>query len=279
MAGEIVVGATDTSAGRRAIAWAAQRAAEREQTLVLFGIVGGAIGAVGESAVVGAAVEATSAFLEEQAGALAEHRLAVEVRVEVGNPVSLLIEATEDAALLVIGSDYQGPGQGPARGTHGVRIAAGSHCPVVVVPDAELLDRTGVVVGVDGSPVSEAAVRFAASEADRLSTPLIAVAVWTPVAMPRNSGAYPQEYLDSMQGTTEETLALALAGLRQDYPDLQIDARAVRGYPSQVINELAATARLAVVGSHGRGVIARFLLGSISHEVLSRLVTATAIVR
>ena len=36
---------------------------------------------------------------------------------------------------------------------------------------------------------------------------------------------------------------------------------------------------LAVLGTHGRGAIARFLLGSISEEVLGRLATATAIVR
>jgi len=51
------------------------------------------------------------------------------------------------------------------------------------------------------------------------------------------------------------------------------------GYPSTIITELAQDARLAVVGSHGRGAFARLLLGSISHEVLARLGTVTAIVR
>ena len=36
---------------------------------------------------------------------------------------------------------------------------------------------------------------------------------------------------------------------------------------------------MTVVGSHGRGAFKRFLLGSISHEVLSRLATVTAVVR
>ena len=82
-----------------------------------------------------------------------------------------------------------------------------------------------------------------------------------------------------MQALAEESLALSAAGLRQDYPDLVIDRHVEEGYPSAVINRLAASARLAVLGTHGRGAVARFLMGSISEEVLGRLATATAIVR
>ena len=76
--------------------------------------------------------------------------------------MSTLIDASEEADLLVIGSDYTGTG-GPARGAHGVRIASGAHCPVVVVPDLEVAGRAGIVVGVDGSPISEQAIAFAAA--------------------------------------------------------------------------------------------------------------------
>ena len=66
-------------------------------------------------------------------------------------------------------------------------LAAGAKCPVVVVPDFETAGRSGVVVGVDGSPVSEHALRFAAAEAHRVGEKLIAVSVWTPVEAPRNA--------------------------------------------------------------------------------------------
>lgn len=279
MANEIVVGAADTEAGRRAVQWAADRAASHRQPLRLIGVVGGATGAVGEASVLEAALEATTAALDAMAAPLRERGLTVEVQAHAGNPVSVLIDASKDAALLVIGSDYRGPGHGPARGSHGVRIAAAAHSPVIVVPEIDLAGRSGVVVGVDGSEVSEAATRFAAQEADRLGEPLIAVTVWTPVPLPRHIGAYPADYIESMESVSAETLGVALGGLRQVYPDLQIEERVERGYPSEVINDIAAGARMTVVGSHGRGAVARFLLGSISHEVLARLATVTAVVR
>lgn len=279
MADPIVVGVTPAPASHRAVEWAAKRAAAHRLPLKLIEVVGGAIGAVGEDTVVDHAVAEARERVEAEASGLPRLGLKVLMRVDRGNPVAVLTDASAHASLLVIGSDYDGPGGRRARGAHGQRIAAGAHCPVVVVPDVDVSDRSGVVVGVDGSPVSEKAVAFAAAEADRLGEPLIAVSVWTPLEAPRNMGVYPVEYLDNMEKLTEEAQAVALAGLRGRYPDLEIVRKVQRGYPSQVINDLAGSARLAVVGSHGRGALARFLLGSISHEVLARLATVTAVVR
>ena len=280
MNGTITVGVTGAAVAERAVDWAIARAVERRQRIELLSVVGGVLGTVGEDAVLADAVALTRESVERHAEKARAAGIEVSVRVEAGNPVSLLIEASESSALLVIGSDYQGPGTGRARGAHGVRIAAGAKCPVVVVPDLDLDDRSGVVVGVDGSEVSEHALRFAAAEADRLGEPLIAVSVWTPLHAPRNDLAvYPELYLTNMQSATEEILSLALAGLASDHPDLEIVRRVERGYPSHVLTELAGSARLTVVGTHGRGAVARFLLGSISQEVLSRLASVTAVVR
>jgi nucleotide-binding universal stress UspA family protein len=275
----IVVGITEAPVSRRALDWAVQRAVDRHQSLLLVSVVGGAVGAVGEHEVVERAMDARRQILENEALRISDRGVDTTVRVERGNPVARLIDASTDAALLVIGSDYRGPGSGDVRGAHGVRIAAGAHCPVVVLPDMNLADRAGVIAGVDGSEVSEHAIAFAAAEADRLGEPLTLVTVWTPVVTPRNPGVYPADYLANMQALSEEALSLSTAGLRQDYPDLEIRRHVEEGYPSAVINRLAGDARLAVLGTHGRGAISRFLLGSISEEVLAHLATATAIVR
>ena len=280
MSDTIVVGVTGSPVAARAVDWAVARAAVRGQRIELVGIVGGALGTVGEREVVAEAMDAAQALLDGHVARVGDRGVEISTRVAAGNPVALLVEASSTASLLVIGSDYRGPGEGPARGAHGVRIAAGAHCPVVVVPDRDTAHGEGVVVGVDGSAVSESAVRFAAAEADRLGEKLIAVSVWTPLQAPRNNLAvYPELYLENMQAATEEVLSLALAGIPSDYPDLVVERVVERGYPSHVINAYAEKARLAVVGTHGRGAIARFLLGSISEEVLGRLATVTVVVR
>ncbi|MCT9819049.1 universal stress protein [Microbacterium sp. W1N] len=277
----IIVGVTAAPASAHALDWAAARAALRRQPLELISVVGGAVGTVGESDVLAGALDAAAAHLSaEQDRIRARHPgLTVSTRTDAGNPVTVLTEASAQAALLVIGSEHTGAS---ARGAHGFRIAAGAQCPVVVVPDIDLGDRRGVVVGLDGSELSEHALRFAAAEADRLGEPLIAVSVWTPVPVTTGLGdlaVYPELYLTNMQSATEEIQALALAGIAADHPDLEVVRRVEQGFPSQVINEAARAARLVVVGTHGRGAIARFLLGSVSHEVLSRVAAVTAIVR
>lgn len=275
MSEKIVVGVAGAS--DRAVQWAVARALARGQSIELVAVVGGAVGAVGEGSVVSAAASAAQDLLDEH---VARIGVPVTTRVLTGNPVTHLIDASKDAALLVIGSDYRGPGDGPARGAHGIRIVAGAMCPVVVVPDLDLDAGVGVVVGLDGSAVSERALAFAAAEADRLGEKLVAVSVWTPLTAPRNSLAvYPEVYLANMQAVTEEVQAVALAGLASDYPDLVVERVVEQGYPSHIINARAHGARMAVLGTHGRSALVRFLLGSISQEVLARLATVTAIVR
>ena len=279
MSDTIIVGVTGAPVSERAVDWAVARAAARGQRVELVAVVGGAVGTVGEASVVADAMSATQRLLDAHVARLGGTTVAVTTRVDAGNPVARLIDASQAASLLVIGSDFRGSG-GPARGVHGVRIAAGAHCPVVVVPDHDVTGRSGVVVGLDGSAVSEHALRFAAAEADRLGEKLIAVSVWTPLEAPRGGLAvYPEMYLTNMEAATAEMQAIAMAGLAVDYPDLEVVRVVEQGFPSHVINAHAEGARLAVVGTHGRGALARFLLGSISQEVLGRLVTVTAVVR
>ncbi|WJL94954.1 universal stress protein [Microbacterium sp. ET2] len=277
---KVVVGVTDAAVSRRAVDWAVDRAAARGERLELISIIDGAVGVGGEGEVVDWAQEWNEDVLRDVAERVRARGVPVEIRLERGEPVERLIDASKDASLLVIGSDYRGTESQPARGPHGIRITAGAHCPVAVVPDLDLTGRSGVVVGVDGSEVSEAAIAFAAAEADRSGEALTAVSSWSPIAIPLSVRSYPDGYLRNMQSLTEEALGISMAGISQQYPDVEV-RRVVesRERPETVINRLASGARLTVIGSHGRSRLARFLLGSTSQQVLLRLATATVVVR
>ncbi|MEV7693727.1 universal stress protein [Microbacterium sp. NPDC089189] len=274
MANTIIVGVTDDAASRSALEWATERARAGAQPLLLVSVVGGAVGAVGEEEVVDAAVAGVRERLEATAATVRATGLPVEVRVTHGNPVAELIDASEDGALLVIGGAPRGHG----RGRHGGRIAAGAKCPVVIVPAAST-PGTGVIVGVDGSEVSDAAVTFAADEAARAGETLTVVSTWMPVAVAGDFGVYPDLYLADLNGITASGVDRVVEAVRAAHPDLDVHTHVTEGDPATVIVEQSAGARLVVVGSHGRGAFARFLLGSVSEEVVAHLVTATAVVR
>ncbi len=266
-----------TPAARHAVDWAVSRAAATGQKLVLFTVVGGAIGAVGEDAVLAQALEAAEQFVAGEAQRAREVGVEVATRVAHGNPTAALIEASADADLLVIASDRRD--RGHHSGPHGPHVVAGAHCPVVVVPDIDTAGRHGVVVGVDGSDVSAAAVRFAAAEAARLGEPLIAVSAWSPVIIQGDFTMYPEMYVNDLESSTQALVDGMVADVRAAYPQLEIQTRAEEGDPAGVVNDAAADALLAVVGTHGRTGLTRFLLGSTSEQVLHHLATVTAVVR
>ncbi|WP_460772619.1 universal stress protein [Microbacterium sp. GXF7504] len=276
MADTIIVGVTDAAASRRAVDWASRRARELGQRVLLFAVVGGAVGAVGERELVDRVVTTAEERLTAFAREIAATGVEVEPRVTHGDPVGLLVEASKDAALLVIGSEPRGRGR---RGQHGARIAAAAHCPVVVVPEPGDEQRHGVVVGVDGSETSNAAIAFAAAEAERLREPLRVVAAWMPVAVPGDFGVYPEVYLSDLEGITRGNVDRVVEAVAASHPGLEVSAHVDEGDPAGVIGDHAATASLVVVGSHGRSGIARFLLGSVSEEVLAHLAAVTAVVR
>lgn len=279
MSDKVLVGVLPGDPRPHVLAWAAEHARGRGRTIELISIVGGAVGAVGEQSLVEAAEADAREALEAQRDALAAEGHTVAIRVGHGNPVAVLVEESEDAVMLVIGSDFRGEGHGPVRGPHGIRIVGAAHCPVVVVREPDDRERRGVVVGVDGSELSEKAIAFAAAEADRLGEPLIAVTTWAPMEVPRSPGLYPAEYLRSLAALADEASGISLAGLAQTYPDLVVERRVVQGYPGEAIVDEAWHAHLTVVGSHGRGRIARFVLGSVSEELLMRLPSSAAVVR
>lgn len=281
---EIVVGVgTAEGAGLRAVRWAAERASARSARLRLVHVVDEAIESGGDARLLLAALEGARATLDEalEAARRVDPDLAVVSDLEQGSPIEVFERCSRTADLLVVGSDWHGGRRASRRGVHSLRVAAASRVPVVVVPDIDVAMRTGIAVGVDGSEVGARALAFAADEAERRGWPLIAVHAWDLV--PLSGGEYgyggAMVAVDDLTEAAHDVLEAALAQTIADRPSLEIDRRVIAGDPVIALSDAAEEAALLVVGSHGRGALARFLLGSVSHGVLAHLEAPTVVVR
>jgi nucleotide-binding universal stress UspA family protein len=277
----VVIGVSGSEHAHPAVTWGVEYAREHELRIELTHVVEPSAvftGTPSESeAIVAAEVQIT-----EMADRISSQHpdLAARGVVMVGVPETKLISRAgeDEVALLVIGShSSESDRDAGLYSRRAARIAAESDAPVVVVPHrVDETERSGVVVGIDGSELSIAALRFAADVASRLGEPLTAVHAWQTAWPWGLDGARERD-----AATPEEELILSesLAGIAEDFPDLEVRRALPRGYAAEALDGIARDARLLAVGSRGVSSAARFWLGSVSTDVLLRMPTVVAVVR
>ncbi|PZS38563.1 MAG: universal stress protein UspA [Pseudonocardiales bacterium] len=124
----------------------------------------------------------------------------------------------------------------------------------------------GIVVGVDGSPGSLTALRWAVQEASSRGVALHAVTAWeSPVESTFGDMRTVGDFHPI--SAAEEILVTALADAGVSVQDQTVTTAAVEGHPAEVLLEAAEDSELLVVGSRGHGKILGALLGSVSQYV------------
>jgi nucleotide-binding universal stress UspA family protein len=203
----------------------------------------------------------------------------VEVTTEVldGHPVTRLVAEAGESQLAVVGDRGRGGLVGLLVGSVAAAVATHATCPVVVVHGTDRPAVGPVVVGVDGSPVSEDALAFAFDAAAARRVPLVAVHSYEPPFFHPDSAIVVD--WEAVHTEEQEVLAERLAGWGQRYPDVPVERVVVQGVPAAVLVEQSETAQLVVVGSHGHGSLAGLILGSVSRAVLHRAHCPVAVVR
>ncbi|WP_116951360.1 universal stress protein [Jiangella endophytica] len=194
-------------------------------------------------------------------------------------PVEALLDAGRDAALTVVGTRGLSDLGALLLGSVSGRLTARSKRPVVVVPRQLSPGDGTIVVGVGCSAHSDAALRFALTEARLRSAPVVAVSAVQARAVPTvgpdgvtQAAARECLYAEAMAA---EAIARARAatGSRAD-----VTVRVVCGRPIDVVVEAGRTAELVVVGTRGRGEVRSLLIGSTSHGVLHHATRPVAVV-
>lgn len=272
---KIVVGWKDSRSSRGALDWAVERASGIP--LVVVHVIPGR--------------ELSSEYLRD-VGPLAEARVRLmeatdeirasrpELRLTTatvhGDPLRELDDYVTSGTLVVVGMNTRGR---PGRWTLGGRLAGGpSAGAVAIIPEGLEADkRSGVIVGVDGSVASFEAISMGAEEAARSGEDLTLLHAWMAPALWEGPDDEHPDDVWIVEDMHRQVLDDALDRARMGGAAPR--GRLERGSAGEILREVARDASLLVVGSHGRNWVGRFLLGSVSQDVLLAMTSPTIVVR
>ena len=133
-----------------------------------------------------------------------------------------------------------------------------------------------IVVGVDGSEQSVAALRFARKLAPAFDATIRAVAAWDdPADYPAYVPLGRSDYTHAARKELDEALTAAFG---EDTPP-GLEASVVFGHPVKALVKASRDATLLVVGSRGHGTFRGLLVGSVSSACVAHAYCPVLVVR
>ncbi|QTE28974.1 universal stress protein [Pengzhenrongella sicca] len=282
----VLVGVDGSAASLHALDWAAAEAITLGYSLQL--VCSYALPSFTAASLDGGYAALDDTAIQEGARAvLAEARARADVlgvrataSVATGDAAGVLVEMSRKARLAVVGTRGRGGFADRLLGTVSSALPAHAFCPTVVVPmraqtgegDLEVTPSRPVrriVVGVDGSPASDVALRRAIREAKAWGAELTAVA-----GVPLGSGGSALAWLpaavdhEAVLADVAEGLAVVVERALVDHPGVEVKRHVLDGTGAALLTEFSTATDLVVVGSRGRGGFAGLLMGSTSQAVL-----------
>lgn len=136
-------------------------------------------------------------------------------------------------------------------------------------------DQERIIVGVDGSPASIDALKWARGQASLTGAALEAVIAWQYPAM---LVGYPMAAEVDWPSNAHQVLDTALAEAFGADSN-QVSSTVVEGHPAKALIDAAVGAALLVVGNRGHGGFAGMLLGSVSEQVAAHAHCPVLVIR
>jgi nucleotide-binding universal stress UspA family protein len=129
-------------------------------------------------------------------------------------------------------------------------------------------EQPRIVVGVDGSPSSREALKWAIRQAELTGAGIEAVIAWHYPVMAGGYGWAPisPDQDTDFRGIAEKVLAAEIAETVDPASSVRVSQLVVEGNAAEVLLDSAAGADLLVLGSRGHGGFAGALLGSVSQH-------------
>jgi nucleotide-binding universal stress UspA family protein len=273
----IIVGVDGSPASDAAVSWAAHDAVMRGVPLTLMHVQDPAARTWSPAAVlkeVAGWQEVEGRGILANASKIAHDiandtsQITIDDELQFSAPGPTLVDRSEDAELIVVGTDGRGALARGLLGSVSSGLVRHARCPVAVIHDGEPRmphpTKAPVLVGVDGSSASELATEIAFDEASRRRVGLIALHAWSNKELVEVPGVdWP-----AVKAEEERLMSEALAGWQERYPDVTVSKLLVCDRPARALVETSQSAQLVVVGSHGRNALTRTFLGSVSNAVV-----------
>lgn len=204
---------------------------------------------------------------------------AVQVEAGEGDPGRVLVRASVDAGLLVVGNHGHGVVASAMLGSASAYALHHAACPVMVVPSRgpAVTAFRRVVVGVDGSPGSRSALRWGLDAARRLGCSLVAAHAWLSTDLPAPVPAAPG--LPAYEAAARAWLLQELEDTLAADSGVDVIPLLTHSSPAWGLMDTATPEDVLVVGSRGRGGFASLVLGSVATQCAEHAKSTVVIVR
>jgi nucleotide-binding universal stress UspA family protein len=194
--------------------------------------------------------------------------------VRIGSPAEVIVSMAEEqkADLIVMGARGLGPIKERLLGSVSHRILTLAPCATLIV-NGPVEAMKQILLPLEGLSDAEAAIRFLQLKPfhDAVELTLMTVLPWTEPPWP--SGAAEAAAAAATEMLEKQTEYIEGVAERLCAIGYKAHGVALLGTPSTMILQEAATLRsdLILMGTRGRQGITRFVLGSVSHEVLHKM--------
>lgn len=173
------------------------------------------------------------------------------------DPRDALLEEASNADLLIVGASSSGTAKRWLFGSVPRTAARRSSCPVIVVRGRDQQPPRRIVVGVDSSNASAAALNWAVDEADRHDAELIVVHAWQ-----RAGGVGRSMRRDDLDRADAQCMVDLAVRQAEKRINRSLRGQLIEGEATAVLLAASETADLLAVGSRGRSGFKTMLFGS-----------------
>lgn len=278
----IVVGVDGSAHGWAALTWAAEHASAEHLPLHIIHAFAPDIPMLGFGTTDQSSILDEGRHLLSTASARAhaiDSTLEITTSLPPGFASPALVHASHDAQLVVLGAIGHGLLSRATVGAVAQQVAAHAQSPVVIVGHEGHTEVTHhrVVVGVDGSPSSRAALHTAFGQAARTGAELVVVHAWE-ARGPEDPTLSSDSSWPAYERELEQEVNDEIATMTTAHPAVKVRHEVVRESPIAALTRAAEEADLVVIGARGTGGFPGLHLGSVSARLLGRTECPLALV-